>query len=139
VDAGRAAGHDQDDPNKNPGAARVWLQPICLARSIRAKNARTLSEKAGRSIEPQGRSVFVVIHAREVVSGINVSRPPEEELLECHERARAQRINDAAESDLYKKPLCPDVSLISQPHLECFSGKNFVKPNAINPFGLRLS
>jgi hypothetical protein len=26
-----------------------------------------------------------------------------------------------------------DVSLISQPHLEFFSGKNSVKPNAINP------
>jgi hypothetical protein len=26
-----------------------------------------------------------------------------------------------------------DVSLISQPHLESFSGKNFVKPNAFNP------
>jgi hypothetical protein len=26
-----------------------------------------------------------------------------------------------------------NVSLISQPHLEFFSGKNFVKPNAFNP------
>ena len=26
-----------------------------------------------------------------------------------------------------------DVSLISQAHLEFFSGKNFVKPNAFNP------
>jgi hypothetical protein len=32
-----------------------------------------------------------------------------------------------------------NVSLISQPHLEFFSGKNFVKPNAFNPFVLRLS
>jgi hypothetical protein len=39
-----------------------------------------------------GNHFGIVIHAREVVSGINVSRPPEEEVLECHERARAQRI-----------------------------------------------
>jgi hypothetical protein len=32
-----------------------------------------------------------------------------------------------------------NVSLISQPHLEFFSGKNFVKPNASTPFVLRLS
>ena len=36
---------------------------------------------------------------------INVSRPAKEELLEGHERAWTQRINDAAERDLYKKPL----------------------------------
>src|SRR5262245_11523942 len=58
-----------------------------------------------RSIELQRSSKLGVVHAREIKPGIDVSCPAKEELLEGHERAGTQRIDDAAEGDLYKKPL----------------------------------
>ena len=52
------------------------------------------------SIKCQARSKLIVIHAREIVSGINVPCTAEEKLLEGVESTRAQRINDPSERDL---------------------------------------
>src|SRR5882724_3014621 len=60
----------------------------------------------GHSIERQSCSILLVAHARQIIAGINVSCPTEEELLKRFERTRTQRINDAAEGNLHKKPLC---------------------------------
>src|SRR5262245_33073015 len=57
-------------------------------------------------IERQSRSIFIVAHAGEIISGVNVSCPTKKELLEGFGSARTQRINDATERDLYKKPFC---------------------------------
>ena len=58
---------------------------------------------AQESIERQGRSKLIVIHACEIISRINIPRPAEEELLEGLESAGPQRINDATKGDLYEK------------------------------------
>src|SRR6267143_3320121 len=58
-----------------------------------------------RSIERQSCSILVVGHARQIISGIDVSCPTKEELLEGPESTGTQRINHATERDLQKKPL----------------------------------
>ena len=58
-----------------------------------------------RSIEPQGRSKLIVIHARQVISGIDVSCSAKEELLKGPESTGTQRIDYATKGDLYKKSL----------------------------------
>jgi hypothetical protein len=55
------------------------------------------------SIESQRRCKFRVIHAREIIPGVHVSCSVKEELVEGLESARAQRMNNAAEGDLYEK------------------------------------
>src|SRR5262249_33881383 len=58
------------------------------------------------SIEPQPRLELIVIHGREIILGIHVSCPAEEELVEGLESSGSQRINDTTKGDLGKKPLC---------------------------------
>src|ERR1700716_2732250 len=65
-----------------------WFAPICC-----------------RSIERQSCSILVVGHARQIISGVDVSCPTKEELLEGPESTGTQRINHATEGDLQKKPL----------------------------------
>src|SRR5215813_8484209 len=48
----------------------------------------TSAVKLTASIERQWRPIFLVTHAGEVISGVNVSCPAEEELLECSGSAR---------------------------------------------------
>jgi hypothetical protein len=59
-----------------------------------------------RSIEAQGCTKLIVIHAGEIVSRINISCPAKEELLECPQGTRTQRINYATQGDLYEILLC---------------------------------
>jgi hypothetical protein len=56
-------------------------------------------------IEPQGCSILIVVHAREIVSRVNVSCAAKEELVECPEDTRTQRINNATKGDLDEKLL----------------------------------
>ena len=67
---------------------------------------RVTRSLVGHSIERQSCSIFLVAHAHQIVPRINVSCPTEEEFLKRLECTRAQRINDAAEGNLHKKPLC---------------------------------
>src|SRR6202011_4181572 len=60
---------------------------------------------AQESIERQGRSKLIVIHACEIISRINIPRPAEAELLEGLESAGPQRINDATNDLLYENQI----------------------------------
>src|SRR5262249_62401309 len=59
----------------------------------------------GTSIERYGCSILVVAHSCEVVAGIHVSCPGKEELLECFESARSERISDPRKPDFHRKTL----------------------------------
>src|SRR5260370_12549498 len=75
-----------------------WKQSACLKRA-------TSGHPDLLQIKPEGRSKLSVIHAREIVPGINVPCSAEEELVERLHSSRAQRISDASRGDLCKKPL----------------------------------
>jgi hypothetical protein len=57
-----------------------------------------------KSIEAQDRSKLGLIHAREIVPGINVYCSAEEELVERFHSSGTQRVSDASQSNLCKKP-----------------------------------
>src|SRR5262249_38663519 len=57
------------------------------------------------SVEAQPRRELVVIHACEIVFGIDLSCPAKEEFLERLERAGAKRIKDPAEGNPRRKAL----------------------------------
>src|SRR5215472_13042870 len=55
------------------------------------------------SIKLQRRSKLSFAHPREIVAGINVSRPTEEEFVKSFDRTRTQQINRTSKGDLCKK------------------------------------
>jgi hypothetical protein len=63
------------------------------------------SRSSGQSVERHGRPKLGVIHAHEIISRINVSRPAEEELIEGFESTWTQRINDTSKCDIYEESL----------------------------------
>ena len=60
-----------------------------------------MSEKRRKrpSIERQSRSIFIVVHPRKIIFGIDVPCPAKKELLERLLCARTERISETAESD----------------------------------------
>src|SRR5262249_53927123 len=58
-----------------------------------------------RSIERQCRPIFIAIHAREIILGIDVSCSAKEKLPEGLESTGTQRISDATHGDVDKEPL----------------------------------
>src|ERR1700730_748575 len=76
---------------------------VAVPRTERCANS---SHWPGRLIERQRCSILLVANARQIIAGIDVSCPTEEELLNRFESARTQRINYAAKGNLHKKPLC---------------------------------
>src|SRR5476649_1599031 len=57
-------------------------------------------------IERQSRSILILAHTRQIIAGIDVSCPAEEELLECLGGTCTQRVNYSAKGDLHKKLFC---------------------------------
>src|SRR5712692_8457616 len=78
---------------------------LAFMSTFAARHASSHVSPIEGSIKRQSRSIFVVVHAREIVFGIDVPCTAKEEFFERLERTGTQRINDSAESDLYRKPL----------------------------------
>src|SRR5262245_27861696 len=71
-----------------------------LHRRLREDSvSRPQAITSSRSVERQRRAVLVVAHACEIVSGIDLPRSAEEELLEGLHRPGSQRMTDTAKGD----------------------------------------
>ena len=79
------------------------MRPIfdaSLHRRLREHSvSRPQAAPPSPSVERQRRAVLGVAHACEIVSGIDVPRPAEEELLEGLHRPGSQRMTDTAKGD----------------------------------------
>jgi hypothetical protein len=81
------------------------VEPSRRVQPAEEKPRDALARLVAPSIEHYSGSILVVRHAREIVAGVYVLCPTEEELFEGLGRQGPQRINDAAESNLDREPI----------------------------------